>query len=92
MNHWYTVDQLATGRRADLDREAAGGIRMHASDLEAGKHSSGDPGRGRGPRPVGQRQRHLTTALRSGLTVIIDRSRHAAALIERRRAGLTDGR
>lgn len=89
MNHWYTVDQLAAGRRTDFDRDAAGDVRMHASLLEAGRHVPGDPLRERGRWLTGRR---LMTALRPALTVIIDHGRHGVALIERRRADLTDWR
>jgi len=31
MNHWDTVGQLGAGRRADMERDAAGGVRMRAA-------------------------------------------------------------
>ena len=90
MNHWYTADQLAASRRADLGREAAGDVRMHASLLAAGENISGDrSGREGGSRLSG---RLRLTSLWSVLTGLIDSGRHAAALIDRRRSGISDGR
>ncbi len=90
MNHWYTVDQLAAGRRADFDREAAGDVRMRASRLAAGgavlDHQSGSEAGSwlHGRRPL--------RGLWSVLAVLMDHCRHAAVLIERRRSGVSDGR
>jgi len=68
MNHWHTVGNLAAGRRADLNREAAGNARMRAARLAAGGTADEDPTRIRGVRSlVGRRQ---LIELRSVLPVL----------------------
>jgi hypothetical protein len=79
MNNWYIVDQLAAGRRADLDREAAGGHRIHASCLANGGSISGNQS---GEEPVSRRTGSSFLAeLWSVLAVLARRSRHPAAPI-----------
>jgi hypothetical protein len=81
MNNWYIVDQLAAGRRADLDREAAGGHRIHASRLAAGGSILGDQsGEEPGSRRTGS---SFLAELWSVLAVLGRRSRHPAAPITR---------
>ena len=74
MSHWYTADQLAAGRRSDLEREAAGGIRMRAAG-----HGAAEPGR----RNLGARWlrggRQLA-GLRSGMALIVGEGWHAFRL------------
>jgi hypothetical protein len=79
MNNWYVVDQLAAGRRADLDREAAGGHRIHAARLAAGGSISGDQS---GEEPGSRRPGSSFLAeLWSVLAVLGRRSRHPVAPI-----------
>lgn len=73
MSHWHTVDQLAAGRRADLQREAAGDVRMRAAHLAAGGGAVGDrPGLRGGPSLIGRR---VLTELRSVMTFLVAHGR-----------------
>ena len=89
MNHWYTADQLAAGRRGDFEREASGTVRIRVSRLEAGGSVANDAGRKGGAVIIG---RNPLTALRSALVVILDFGRDATVRIEHGRADPTHGR
>ncbi len=78
MNHWHTVDHLAAGRRADLNREAAGNVRIRAARLAAGGTAAEDRTRIWGVRSlVGRRP---WTQLRSVLPILAARGVRALRL------------
>ena len=43
MNHWHAVGQLGAGHRADMERDAAGGVRMRAAGFAEGGSADGVP-------------------------------------------------
>lgn len=74
MNHWHTVDQLASGRLADLKREAAGDVRMRSAASAEGRRPVGDPMASRSRLTL--EMRRLMSELRSVLTVAYAHRRH----------------
>jgi hypothetical protein len=80
MNHWHTADQLAAGRRADLQRESAGDIRMRAARLAA---TDATEGRSRIQAGLSLTRGRLFLELRSVLTVLVAHGRrHDGASVE----------
>jgi hypothetical protein len=43
MNHWHTADHLASDRRSDFERDAAGGHRMRAAGAANSTRSDSRP-------------------------------------------------
>jgi hypothetical protein len=42
MNHWHTAERMASDHRADLAREASGGIRMRAAGENRSTRDEGE--------------------------------------------------
>ena len=79
MNHWHTVDQMAAGRRADLEREAAGGIRMRVASLAEAPSAVGSGHRNVGVAWLAGRRQ--LAALRSDLALLVGRAPAAIRVI-----------
>lgn len=43
MNHWHTIGQLGAGHRADMERDAAGGVRMRAAGCAEERSTDSGP-------------------------------------------------